>query len=90
MFTQVISYKGFWKSVTFLAALFIIIYNIVDIFLVFEGSISSYFSERLSVDNLLKFISANIASGIVYGFIISFFKFRARIKKENQNLQNDD
>ena len=84
MFSKVISYKGFWKSVTFLSAMFIIIYNIADVFMVFEGSFSAYFSERFASENLLRFFSANIASGFVYGFIVSFFKFRGKVKKETE------
>jgi hypothetical protein len=89
MFSKVICYKGFWKSVTFLAVMFIIIYNAVDIFMVFGGSISSYMAERFASENLLRFLSANIASSFVYGFIVSFFKFRGRIKKEEHNTEKN-
>jgi len=84
MFSKVISYPGFWKSVVFLAVIFMIIYNLVDVFMVFEGSFSEYINERFAVENLLRFFSANIASGFVYGFIISFFKFRSKLKQNQK------
>jgi hypothetical protein len=84
MFTQVIKHRGFWKSVIFLALMFMVIYNIADVFMVFEGSFSSYVSERFASENLLKFFAANISSGFVYGFIVSFFKFRGKIKKDSK------
>ena len=80
MFTKVINHPGFWKSVLFLAVMFIVIYNTADVLMVFKGSINGYIEERLAGENLLRFFSANIASGFVYGFIISFFKFRSKLK----------
>lgn len=83
MFTRVISHKGFWKSVTFLSIMFIIIYNLVDWGLAFDFDFKAFIENRFHIDKLLKFIFANILSGFVYGFIISFFKFRKKIKVEN-------
>lgn len=80
MFTKVISHKGFWRSVTFLSAMFIIIYNFADLWMVFEFDTTAYIEERFAVDNILRFSFANIFSGFVYGFIVSFFKFRGKIK----------
>lgn len=84
MFSKVISHPGFWKSVVFLASMFILIYNIADVFMAFDGSFSAYINERFAVEHLLRFFTANIASGFVYGFIISFFKFKSKIKQEGQ------
>ncbi|QTY28097.1 hypothetical protein [Flavobacterium sp. CS20] len=83
MFTKVICHKGFWKSVIFLSIMFILIYNLVDWGMVFNFNLQDFVEERLKSDNLLKFIFANILSGFVYGFIISFFKFRSKLKKSN-------
>jgi len=82
MFSKIISYPGFWKSVVFLAVMFIIIYNIADVFMAYGGSFSEYINGRFAAENLLRFFSANIASGFVYGFIISFFKFRSKLKQK--------
>ncbi|MGX1024226.1 hypothetical protein [Psychroflexus sp. MBR-150] len=83
MFTKVICHKGFWKSVIFLSIMFILIYNLVDWGMVFNFNLQDFVEERLKSDNLLKFIFANILSGFVYGFIISYFKFRSKLKKSN-------
>lgn len=85
MFTKVISHKGFWRSVTFLSVMFILVYNLVDWGLAFDFSIQDFFQERFNSDKLLQFIFANILSGFVYGFIISFFKFRSRLKKSSSS-----
>lgn len=84
MFSKVISYKGFWPSVVFLSVMFIIIYNLADWGMVFEFDFQNYIDERFASENLLRFLFANVLSGLVYGFIISFFKFRTKIKKQNQ------
>lgn len=89
MFSKVICYKGFWKSVSFLTIMFIIIYNLVDWGFSLEFDFNAFINQRLASENLLRFIFANILSGFVYGFIVSFFKFRNRIKNENPtNTEN--
>lgn len=85
MFTKIICYKGFWPSVVFLSVMFIIIYNLADWGMVFDFDFQAYIDERFATENLLRFLFANVLSGLVYGFIISFFKFRAKIKKQDQN-----
>jgi hypothetical protein len=85
MFSKIICYKGFWPSVIFLSAMFIIIYNLADWGMVFDFDFQAYTKERFASDQLLRFLFANILSGLVYGFIVSFFKFRSKIKRQNQN-----
>lgn len=85
MFSKVISYKGFWPSVVFLSIMFIIIYNIADWGMAFDFDFQAYTNERFATDKLLRFLFANVLSGLVYGFIISFFKFRSKIKKQYNN-----
>lgn len=83
MFSKVIHSKGFKQSVLYLSIAFIIIYNIADIAIKFDFDVSLYFQERFAKGNLLRFFVANIGSGIAYGLIISYFKFRSKIKKDN-------
>lgn len=85
MFSKVICHKGFWPSVVFLSIMFIIIYNIADWGMVFDFDFQAYVDERFTSEHLLRFLFANVLSGLVYGFIISFFKFRSKIKKKSQN-----
>lgn len=80
MFTKIISAKGFWVDVVKLAAVFILIYNVVDIWLNYSFDMALYAETKFQTDKLLRFFVANILSGFVYGFVVSFFKFRKRIK----------
>jgi|GEM_PF-177868 len=82
-FTKVICAKGFWLDVVKLAAIFIIIYNTVDIWFNYNFDFALYAEAKFKTGKLLRFFVANILSGFVYGFIVSYFKFRNRIKKEN-------
>jgi NhaP-type Na+/H+ or K+/H+ antiporter len=81
MFQKVISTKGFWRSVVSLAIGFIFIYNIIDIWFGYDFDWSLYAENRFAKDNLLRFFVANIMSGVVYGFVVTFLKFRGNIKK---------
>jgi hypothetical protein len=82
-FSKVICASGFWIDVIKLAAIFIAIYNTVDIWFNYGFDFELYASAKFSADKILRFFVANILSGFVYGFIVSFFKFRNRIKREN-------
>lgn len=83
MFQRVISAKGFWRSVIVLAIGFIFIYNIVDVWFAYDFNWGLYIENRLSEDNLLRFFVANILSGFVYGFVVTYLKFRGNIKKSD-------
>ena len=83
MFTKIISAKGFWVDVVKLAAVFILIYNVVDLWLNYSFDMALYAETKFQTDKLLRFFVANILSGFVYGFVVSFFKFRKRIKNES-------
>lgn len=82
MLSKILHTKGFLKSVLYLAIAFIAVYNLVDIGIKFNFDVSLYIQERFASDNLLRFFVANIGSGFVYGFIISYFKFRGKVKKD--------
>ncbi len=84
MFTKIVTTKGFGKSVLVLSLAFIVIYNLVDVGMKYEFDFSLYVEDRFAKENLLRFFSANIGSGFVYGFIVSFFKFRGKVKNETE------
>lgn len=75
MFKRVINTKGFWKSVFILALAFAVLFTVVKWAL--EGFKMSYFTEK----NPLTHILLLLVAGIVYGFFVSFGKYRARIKE---------
>ena len=81
IFTDVICKDGFWPDVVKLAAVFVIIYNGVDIWLNYSFDLALYAEAKFESDKLLRFFVANILIGFMYGFVISFYKFRNRIKK---------
>jgi len=83
MFQRVISAKGFWRSVITLAIGFIFIYNIIDVWFGYDFDWKLYAENRFAKDNLLRFFVANIMSGFVYGFVVTFLKFRGNIKKKD-------
>lgn len=83
MFQRVISAKGFWRSVSTLALGFIIIYNVIDVWFAYDFDWSLYAENRFAEDNLLRFFVANIMSGFVYGFVVTFLKFRGNFKKND-------
>ena len=85
MFKQVITTKGFWKSVVFLGLLFALVYDIIDLWFSFGFDISTYTKVYFSDSSrIIRFLIANIIGGFIYGFIITFFKFRTRIKENQQ------
>lgn len=77
MFTRVISYKGFWRSVAALTVFFIVIF--VPIQWAFNGFQADYFSSR----NLLKFAFVNLLAGFIYGFAFTYGKFWQKLKEED-------
>jgi len=79
MFKEVIAHKGFWRSVISLAVAFIILFLIVKCAI--EGFSMDYFTEQ---DPLVFFMGIT-AAGLVYGFFVSFGKFRAKLKKKDRS-----
>jgi hypothetical protein len=87
MFRKTITHPGFWKSVLVLGLMFAIIYDILDLFFSFgfdfDAYAQAYFS---STESILRFLMANIIGGFIYGFIITYFKFKRKLK-EIENKQ---
>jgi len=76
MFKKVISTKGFWKSVFSLAFAFAILFALIK--WAIEGFALAYFAER----NPFIFFLSLFAAGFVYGFFVTFGKFRSKIKEK--------
>ena len=77
MFKKVISVPGFWKSVFSLGIAFALLFVLVKWGI--EGFNSSYFS---SLENPRSFVLGLVVGGFVYGFFVTFGKFRAKLKKD--------
>lgn len=76
MFKKVINTKGFWKSVISLALSFAILFALIK--WAIEGFDIAYFTER----NPTIFILTLLAAGFVYGFFVTFGKFRSKLKEK--------
>ena len=78
MFQKVISHKGFWKSVISLTIAFALIFTLFKWIL--AGFDMTFFSEI----NMLKFLAGVFFAGFVYGFFVTFGKFRSKLKSKEQ------
>lgn len=85
MFQRVVSHQGFWKSVFGLAGMFCVVYLLIDFFFTNESNLDIYTFEHVS-----KLILGGIASGCIYGFVVSYFKFKGKIKEQERDQELDD
>ena len=83
-FKEVISVKGFWKSVFYLAIAFIVIYNLINIGFSYGFNFDAFAEEKFAGTGLVRFIVANLISGFIYGFIVVFLQFRGKLKREQK------
>ncbi|OAD90014.1 hypothetical protein A7A78_07285 [Aequorivita soesokkakensis] len=77
MFKKVLNTKGFWKSVFVLAISFAVLFTLIK--WAIEGFEMAYFTER----NPVMFILTILLAGFVYGFFVTFGKFRAKLKEND-------
>ena len=77
MFKRVLNTKGFWKSVISLALAFAVIFALIK--WAIEGFEMAYFTER----NPVFFVLTLLLAGFVYGFFVTFGKFRAKLKEND-------
>ncbi|MBV1923556.1 MAG: hypothetical protein KUG68_05995 [Flavobacteriaceae bacterium] len=77
MFSKVISTQGFWKSVFSLGIAFVLLFVIVK--WAIEGFKMEYFT---AIQNPGVTVLGLMLSGFIYGFLVTFGKFRAKIKKD--------
>ena len=77
MFKKVISTKGFWKSVLYIGIAFALLFVVIK--WAIEGFKIDYFK---TIKNPIFVITGLLLSGLVYGFLVSFGKFRGKLKKD--------
>lgn len=77
MFKKIISTAGFWKSVFTLAIAFAALFTLVK--WAIEGFKMSYFADKNPVTHILLLLLA----GSVYGFFVTYGKFRTKLKEQN-------
>ncbi|MDG2052392.1 MAG: hypothetical protein P8J69_01255 [Flavobacteriaceae bacterium] len=81
MFQKVISTPGFWRSAFSLGIAFASIFVIIK--WAIEGFNMEYFN---SIINPFSFVISLLVGGFTYGFFVTFGKFRAKLKKEEQKF----
>lgn len=79
MFKKVINTKGFWKSVFSLAVAFAVLFALIK--WAIEGFEIAYFTQQ----NPVMFMLTLLLAGFVYGFFVTFGKFRAKVKEREKN-----
>lgn len=78
MFKKVISTPGFWRSVLSLGIVFSFLFVIVK--WAIEGFKISFFH---AISNPYLFVLGLFIGGFIYGFLVTFGKFRAKIIKKD-------
>ena len=76
MFKKIISTQGFWRSVISIGIAFALLFVII------KWAIEKFKIEFFtSLENPLFFVLGLMVSGFVYGFLVTYGKFRGKIKK---------
>ncbi|MCH9661858.1 MAG: hypothetical protein K0U54_13215 [Bacteroidetes bacterium] len=78
MFTRVIRHSGFWKSVVFLSIMYLVILLLVQWFA--TGFSNQFVTILWESDKVWMLPFA----GFIAGFMVSYGKFWARLKKEDK------
>ena len=79
MFKKVINHEGFWNSVVSLAIAFALVFVFV------KWALSGFESTFFTQEDPVKFFTGVMLAGFVYGFFVTFGKFRAKIKNQERN-----
>ena len=78
MVKKILSDPRFWKSVLSLGSAFVVVFTLL--FWGVNGFKTEFFTER---DPVL-LIAMSIGSGLVYGFFVTYGKFWAKYKRDQQ------
>lgn len=76
MFKKVITYKGFWKGVWYVALLFIAIW--IPIQWAFNGFSTDFFK----FEHPFRYVLQLLVGGFIYGFAVTYGKFWGKLKQE--------
>ena len=79
MFKKIINHEGFWRSVVSLAIAFALVFILV------KWAISGFESSFFTQGGPVRFYAGIALAGFVYGFFVTFGKFRAKIKNQERN-----
>lgn len=80
-FKKIITLKSYWKSVLGLSVAFIVVYNLI--MAAFDGlSFTALITK--ATEEPLRFLIANVLSGLLYGMIIAYFQFSKKLKEQQR------
>lgn len=78
MFKKVINHEGFWRSVVSLAIAFALVFTLI------KWALSSFEAAFFTQGDPVRFFAGVLLAGFVYGFFVTFGKFRAKIKRQER------
>lgn len=78
-----LSSRQYWKSVAILGLLFVVVYNVVMMFVDYGTlAFEEYFTDRTADGKLIRFILTQIAGMVVYGMFVTYGQFRRKDKEQ--------
>lgn len=80
-FKKIITLKSYWKSVLGLSVAFIVVYNLI--MAAFDGFNFTALITK-ATEEPLRFLIANVLSGLLYGMIIAYFQFSKKLKEQQR------
>lgn len=84
-FKKIVKNKAFWESVAGMAISFAIVYHIISMLFEFGGfNFSAFFDAKMAEGRWVRFVFGTILSSFLYGFIVSYGLFIAKIRKEER------
>lgn len=83
MFKKIITAKKFWISVLVLMLVFIVLFNLIRIFIEYKFDFSGYFEFYFQSNRLPSFIVANLIGGFFYGFVMAFYRYWRYFKNDS-------
>ncbi len=81
-FKQILQAPNFWKSVLFIGLAFVLLYNAIDYAFGYSMNWDQFLEAKWQGSTKWRFIIANILGGALYGFIISFLRYRKQILQD--------
>lgn len=82
-FKRIINDRRFWKSVLGLGLGFAVIYQVITMLLEYGGfHFSQFYEDKLAGNQWIRFLIGTVLAAFVYGFIVSYGRFRSQIKKQ--------
>lgn len=84
-FKKIVGNKAFWRSVAGMAIAFAIVYHMITMLFEFGGfHFSAFFDEKIGGERWLRFVLGTMLSSFLYGFIVSYGLFVAKLKKQER------